>query len=210
MSAFLAAALRFWRAPATRAVLGPLLYLGSVNGIFWILARAVEAVVAFFNDALWEELANLLALVYTFCLAILFSAIIFLSAAPGQGTTTLFWREALGFVLLYIALGAAYMDRSTGQIIPYSRPGYFAGLVAYVVFAAFPRALDQPLLIRFHGLIEALARGGVGWFLSAVTVFEVCWGILRRGSGWILLILSPLLWRVGLQRHPMIRVRRRD
>src|SRR5204862_367837 len=141
---------------------------------------------------------------------VLFSAMIFLSTAPGRASGSLFWREACGFVLLYIALGAAFSDRSTNDIIPYSRPGYIAGLVAYLLFAAFPVILDQAWLISFHGFLELLARGFVGGVLSVVTCVEIVWGLLTRGLGWTLLILSPLLWRLGLQRYPMIRLRRRD
>src|SRR5262245_19712661 len=147
MSAFAASALAWWRAPSTQAVVGPVLYLSSINGIFWLLARIVDAFVSVFDEALWEEIANFIAVIYTFALAVLFSAMIFLSAAPGRGAGTLFWREACGFVLLYVALGAAFSDRSTNDIIPYSRPGYVAGLVFYLLFAAFPRILDQAWLI---------------------------------------------------------------
>lgn len=159
------------------------------------------------HDMVFEEFGELLAVLYNVVLAALFAAVLFLPAlqVPGE----LLWRKACGFLFLYLSLGAAYADPATHEINPYGRPGYAAGLCAYLAFSAAPSLLDRPELVTFYLLLEWAANGWIGWSLTLLMAIRIAWRLLSSGLRGLLVALAPALWALGLLRHPPIRVRRR-
>src|SRR5689334_19252647 len=129
MDAFIAAALEIWRSPECKNVVSVFVWLASINGGFWILARVMGAFVDIFSELFLEELWSVIAILYNIALAAFFTAILFVSATKGAPAGDLLWRQACGFVMLYVALGAAYMDK-THHITEDARPGYALGLVS--------------------------------------------------------------------------------
>ncbi len=208
MDTIIPAILAVWRMKEFQNILGVFVWLGAINTAFWLLARAASGFVFLFNEILWEWLWNLVATAYNIALAVLFSAIIFLAATRAAAPDALLWREMCGFVLLYLALSAAYMDLHNNEINDYSRPGFVLGLAAYLVFAVFPRIVDRPELVDLHDLIKAVAQSWVGWVFSAYMTALIVWRLLHQGLGELFYHLSPFLWFAGLLKHPPIRVRR--
>ena len=183
-------------------------YLCSINAGFWILARAMGAFVDVFSELFWEEIWGALATVYNIALALFFAAVIFVSAWKGASPKDVFWREACGFVLLYMALGASYMEADTREINEFARPGYALGLLGYIVFAAFPRLVAHPELYRLVLVMKAVADSWVGLAFTVFFVGGIVWGIAHRGLREMFHHLSPFLWFIGALKHPPIRVRR--
>ena len=183
-------------------------WLCSINTGFWILARVMGAFMEIFSELFWEELWSAFATVYNIVLAVFFSAIIFVSATKGAPPKDLMWREMCGFVLLYMALGASYMDSRMHQINDYSRPGYALGLILFIVFAAFPRIVAYPELYTLITVMKALADSWIGQALTVLMVGGILWGIAHRGLREMFYHLSPFLWFIGALKHPPIRVRR--
>lgn len=191
-----------------KTVLPIFVWLCSVNAGFWILARVMGAFVDVFSELFWEEVWGALATVYNLALAVLFSAVLFASATKGAPAKDLLWREGCGFVLLYMALGASYMDEATHQINEYARPGYAVGLLSYILFAAFPRMTAHPELYSLITVIKTVADSWIGQVLTVLTVGGIIWGILHRGLREMFYHLSPFLWFIGALKHPPIRLRR--
>ncbi len=208
MDALFAAALEIWRSPEFRSVTGIFVWLCSINAAFWLLARVMSAFVDVFSELFWEEIWSVIATLYNIALAVFFSAVLFASATKGAAPKDLLWREACGFVMLYVALGASYMD-PTHHIHEDARPGYALGLVSYIVFAAFPRLVSDPRLYALIGFLKAVSDSWVGKGMTIFVVAGIVWGLLRKGLGEMFYHLSPFLWFVGALKHPPIRVRRK-
>lgn len=202
--AFLAVA----RSREFQSVLQIFVWLCSINAGFWILARVMSAFVDVFSELFWEDLWGAFATVYNIALAVFFSAIIFVSATKGAPPKDFLWREMCGFVLLYMALGASYMDAGTHQINEYARPGYALGLIAYILFAAFPKIVAHPELYTLIALMKAVADSWVGTAFTVFVVGGIVWGIARKGLREMFYHLSPFLWFIGALKHPPIRIRR--
>ena len=83
MDAFIDAAQQIWRSPEFKGVIGVFVWLGSINAGFWILARIMGAFVDIFSELFLEELWSVLATLYNMVLAVLFAAILFVSATKG-------------------------------------------------------------------------------------------------------------------------------
>ncbi len=195
--------------PEYRQILDIAVFLGSVNGGFWLLARAASGFLDIFSELFWEEVWSLIATVYNVALAVFFAAILFAAAVRSAPPETLYWRQAAGFVLLYLALGAAYMDRG-GRLCEEGRPGYALGLAAYILYAAFPQLVSDP---RLHDLIGVMKRVSDSWFGQAMAAFVVggiLWKLAKDGLSGLFHVLAPGLWKVGALKHPPIRVRRDD
>ena len=62
MNEFLAAALVIWRTPECKSVVNVFVWLGSINGGFWILARVMGAFVDVFSELFLEELWSVIAI----------------------------------------------------------------------------------------------------------------------------------------------------
>jgi hypothetical protein len=184
------------------------IYLCSINAGFWILARAMGAFVDVFSELFWEEVWGALATVYNIALALAFAAVIFVSAWKGAAAKDLFWREGCGFVLLYMALGASYMDAHTHEINEYARPGYALGLIGYIIYAAFPRLVAHPELYQAVLIMKAVSDSWVGLGFTVFFVAGIIWGLAHRGLREMFYHLSPFLWFIGALKHPPIRVRR--
>ena len=118
------------------------------------------------------------------------------------------WRESCGFVMLYVALGAAYMDH-THHITDDARYGYALGLLSYIVFAAFPRLVAYPELATGITLMKTLSDSWIGRALTVFMVGGIVWGIIHKGLKEMFYHLSPFLWFIGALKHPPIRVRRK-
>ena len=201
-------ALAFWRTKEFQGILQIFVWLCSINAGFWILARVMGAFVDVFSELFWEDLWGAFATVYNILLALFFSAVIFVSATKGAPHKDLFWREACGFVLLYMALGASYMDSHSHQINEYARPGYALGLLGYILFAAFPRIVAHPELYIVISLMKAVADSWVGAAFTIFVVGGIIWGLFHRGLREMFYHLSPFLWFIGALKHPPIRIRR--
>lgn len=208
MEALIPAAVEFWRSKEFQDVLRIFVWLCSINAGFWILARVVSAFVDVFSELFWEDLWGAFATVYNIALAVFFAAIIFVSATKGAPPKDLMWREMCGFVLLYLALGASYMEANTHQINEYARPGYALGLIGYILFAAFPRLVAYPELYTLITVMKAVADSWVGTAFTVFVVGGIVWGIARKGLREMFYHLSPFLWFIGALKHPPIRVRR--
>lgn len=208
MDTFIPAFLEFWRSQDVQSVLQIFIWLCSINAGFWILARIMGAFVDVFSELFWEELWGAFATVYNLALAVFFAAILFVSATKGAPPQDVLWREMCGFVLLYMALGAAYMDAATHQINEYARPGYVAGLLAYILYAAFPKIVAHPELYTLITVMKAVSDSWVGMAFAVFLVGGIIWGIAKRGLGEMFYHLSPFLWFIGALKHPPIRVRR--
>jgi len=190
------------------SLLQTFVWLCSINAGFWILARVMSAFVDVFSELFWEDLWGAFATVYNIALALFFAAIIFVSATKGALPKDVFWREACGFILLYMALGASYMDANTHQINEFARPGYALGLVGYILFAAFPRITAYPELYTLITVMKAVADSWVGTAFTVFFVGGILWGIATRGLREMFYHLSPFLWFIGALKHPPIRIRR--
>ena len=208
MDTVLPALLVLWRSNEFQSVLHLFVWLCSINAGFWILARVMGAFVDAFSELFWENVWNLLATAYNIVLAVFFSAVIFVSATRGALPKDLLWREMCGFVLLYMTLGATYMDRHTHQLNDYARPGYALGLISYIVFASLPRLVDHPGLYALIAMMKSLADSWVGKSLTVFMVGGIVWGLVHRGLREMFYHLSPFLWFIGALKHPPIRVRR--
>jgi len=208
MDTLIPAFLEVWRSKGFQNVLHIFVWLCNINAGFWILARVMGAFVDVFSELFWEDLWSLLATVYNIALAVFFSAVIFVSATKGAPADDLLWREMCGFVLLYIALGAAYVDEQTQQLGDSAWPGYALGLISYVVFAAFPRVVAYPELYSLILIMKALADSWVGQALAVFMLGALAWRIAHHGLREMFYHLSPLLWFIGALKHPPIRVRR--
>jgi hypothetical protein len=206
--ALLPALLALWRSPEFQSVLRVFIWLCTINAGFWILAKVVGAFLDIFSELFWEDVWAVLATIYNVVLAVAFAAVMFASAIKDAPAKDLLWREMCGFVLLYIALGAAYMDLKTHDLDDAARPGYALGLLGYVVCAAFPRLVDHPELYAVIGMMKALANGWIGKALTIFMIVGIAWNLARRGMREMFYWVSPFLWWIGALRHPPIRVRR--
>ena len=204
----MSAIFEFWRAKGTQDTVSIFVWLCSINAGFWILARVMSAFVDVFSELFWEDLWGAFATVYNIALAVFFSAVIFVSATKGALPKTLFWREACGFILLYMALGATYMDKNTHQINEFARPGYALGLLGYLLFAVFPRLTAYPELYAVVKVIKTVADSWIGTAFTVFFVGGIVWGIAHRGLKEMFYHLSPFLWFIGALKHPPIRLRR--
>lgn len=210
METLIPAARELWRSPEFQNLLQIFTFLGSINAGFWILARVMGAFVDVFSELFWEEIWSALAIVYNIALAVFFSAVLFVSATKGAPPKDLMWREMCGFVMLYIALGASYMDRDTQRLDEHARPGYALGLIGYIVFAAFPKVVAYPELVTLIQLIKAVADSWIGKGLTLFMVVGIIWGLATRGLRGLFNTLSPFLWFIGVLKHPPIRIRREE
>ena len=95
MDEFLAAAITIWRSPEFKRVVDVFVWLGAINGGFWILARVMGAFVDVFSELFLEELWSVIAILYNIALAVFFSAILFVSATKGAPPSDVLWREWL-------------------------------------------------------------------------------------------------------------------
>jgi len=202
------ATLEVWRSKEFQSVLQIFIWLCSINAGFWILVRVMSAFVDVFSELFWEELWGAFATVYNIALAVFFAAVIFVSATRGAPPQDLLWREMCGFVMLYVALGASYMDSGTHQIGEYARPGHALGLIGYLIIAAFPRLVAHPELYALITVMKAVADSWIGTAFTVFLVGGIIRGIARRGLREMFYYLSPFLWFIGALKHPPIRVRR--
>lgn len=208
MEALIPAVREVWRSKEFQSVVQIFIWLCSINAGFWILARVMSAFVDVFSELFWEDLWGAFATVYNIALAVFFAAIIFVSATKGAPPKDLMWRQMCGFVLLYIALGASYMEANTHQINQYARPGYALGLIGYILFAAFPRIVAYPELYTLIAVMKAVADSWVGTAFTVFVVGGIIWNIARKGLREMFYHLSPFLWFIGALKHPPIRIRR--
>jgi hypothetical protein len=197
----------FWQHPGVRDAARAFFYLSSVSTVFWMLARCSAVFVYLVHGMLLDEFGTLLAVIFNILLAVAFAGMMFLSAVLGNGPGVLVWREAYGFLFLYLALGAAYMDQSSQDINAYSWPGYVVGLAAYLLFACFPGLLDHREFIDVYRAIAALGMGWFGWLLTGLMVIQIGVGFVRRGLQGMFMVLGPWLWYLRIIRHPPIRIR---
>jgi hypothetical protein len=208
MESFIPAFLEFWRSQDVREIRQIFVWLCSINAGFWILARVMGAFVDIFSELFWEEIWHLIATLYNIALAVFFAAIIFTSATKGAPPKDVLWREMCGFVLLYLALGASYMNAGTHRIDDYARPGYALGLLSYLVFAAFPKVIAYPELFTLITVMKQVADSWVGTAFTIAFVAGIVWNAATRGLREMFYYLSPFLWFVGALKHPPIRIRR--
>lgn len=187
---------------------GVFVWLGAVNGGFWILARVAGFLVDLFSEFFWEEVWEALATVYNLALAVLFAAILFVSATRNSPGGDLIWRQACGFVMLYVALSAAYMDPKTQELHDFAKPGFVVGLFSYIIFAAIPRLVAYPELVTLVTLLKTLSDSVVGRTITGLMVAGILWKLFTGGLRGLFQFLAPFLYWVGIIKHPAIKLRR--
>lgn len=207
MGPALAAAMEFWRTPECRRLVSIVTFLSSVSGGFWLLAKVVGAVFNLLEDLFFEELWAALATVYNIVLAIAFSAALFAAAWKGADPSQLFLREGCGLVLLYLVLSASYTDPQDGAIDEHARPGWAMGLVSYIFFAAVPRIIDQPRLHELIAVMKEVSDSPVGKVSTLLVAGAFAWRLAKGGMVSLFGAMAPLMWKIGLLKHPPIRVR---
>ncbi len=184
-------------------------WLGSINAGFWIIARAFGLVVHLFAELFWEPLWGALATLCNIALAVLFAAVLIVSAAHGAPAADLWWRKACGFVMLYVALSASFYDAKHDEIDEYAKVGFACGLFAYVVFSVVPELVSSPHLVESLGVMKALSDSWLGMSLAAFVTAGIVWRLATKGLSAMFHTLAPFLYWVGLIKHPAIRLRRR-
>ncbi|MBI5239754.1 MAG: hypothetical protein HY926_04720 [Elusimicrobia bacterium] len=205
LQTLLAKALDFWIAHQLQDLLRPFLVLSSISAMFWMLAHLASFCVFVMKTLLPEEISTLLSILYSMVLAVVYAAMMFHTALLGQWHPSLLWREAAGFVFMYVMLGVTFTDRKTKHLYPYAQPAFFLGLGAYLFLAVVPALVRRPALVEFHRVLELFAAGGWGVVMTAFTVLLMVWSLVSRIAYEITYSLSPLLYKLGLIRAPMIR-----
>jgi hypothetical protein len=198
----------FWASPECRRWVSIVAFLCSVNAGFWLLAKVMGAVLELFSELFFEELWDALATLYNIALAVFFAAVLFAAAVKGAPASQLYWRQACGLILLYVALGAAYTDPAAGEIDEHARPGWATGLVAYLFFAVVPSLTAQPAIYQLIDLLKAVSDSWVGKVSTILVAGGVALSVARRGLRAMFARLSPFLWFIGALEHPPIRVRK--
>lgn len=191
----------------TGSLLDTIVWLSSVSGGFWLLAKAMGAAVDVFSELFWEPLWSAFAVLYNIALAVFFAAILFASATKGAPAGDLYWREACGFVVLYLALSSAYTDPRTMSIDDDARLGFATALLAYFIFAAVPTLVARPALYELITVMKTVADSWVGLASTALVVAGILLSLSRRGLRAMFRRLSPFLWFIGALKHPPIRIR---
>jgi len=210
MDTVIPAFLEFWRSQEFQNVLQIFIWLCSINAGFWILARIMGAFVDIFSELFWEALWEAIATVYNMALAVFFAAIIFVSATKGSPPADLMWRQMCGFVMLYVALGASYMDGETLELHDHSKPGYFMGLLAYIAFAVSPKLVAYPELVTLVGVMKRVSDSWVGQALAVFVLCGIVWRLSTKGLRSMFHHLAPMLYFLGVIKHPAIRIRRSE
>lgn len=203
-----AALQELWRTPECRRLAATAGWLSAVSAGFWLLAKLVGAMLEVFSELFFEELWDALATVYNVVLAVLFSATLFAAASRGAQAGELYLRRAIGFVILYLVLGASYADPREGDIDEHARPGWAMGLVSYFFFAAVPSLTDQPRLYGLIDLVKAVADSWVGAASTALVALTLAYRFGRYGLRTMFNTLAPVLFFFGVLKHPPIRVRK--
>jgi hypothetical protein len=205
-----ASALTVYRSPEFKGVMSVFVWLGSVNGGFWIMARVAGFLVDLFSEFFWEEVWEALATIYNLVLAIFFAAILFVSATKGAHPDDRVWRQACGFIMLYVSLSAAYMDPRSEELHDYAKPGFIVGMVSFVIFAAVPKLVAYPELLTLITWLKLLSESWVGKAVTAFMVVGIAWKVFTGGLRGLFQFLAPFLYWVGVIKHPAIKIRRRD
>lgn len=205
LETLLAKALDFWISHQLQELLRPFLVLSSISAMFWMLAHLASFCVFVMKALLPEEVSALLSVLYSMVLAVVYAAMMFHTALLGQWHPSLLWREAAGFVFMYVMLGVTFTDQKTKHLYPYAKPAFFLGMGAYLFLAVVPAVIRRPAFAEFHRVLELFAAGGWGVVMSALTVVLMVWSLVSRIAFEIAYSLSPLLYKLGLIRAPMIR-----
>jgi hypothetical protein len=199
----LAKGLALWSSPQLQALLRPLLVLSSISAMFWMLARLAGVFVFLLKSLLPEEVSTLLSILYSMVLAAAYATMMLYTALLGQWHPSLLWREAC--VFMYVMLGVTFTDRSTKRLHPYAKPAFFLGMGVYLFLAVVPALVRRPALIEFHRVLELFAAGGWGLVMTALTVALMLWSLASWVVYEIAFSLSPLLYRMGIIKAPLIR-----
>jgi hypothetical protein len=198
-------ALELWRSPQLQDWLRPVRTLSSISAIFWMLARLTAVFMAALKSLLPEEVSVLLTIAYSMVLAAAYAAMMFTTALQGQWHPSLVWREAFGFVFMYVMLAVTFTDRATKRLAPSAKAGFFIGMAAYLFLALAPAAVRQPPVMEFHRVLELFAAGGWGYLMTALTLTLMAWSLLRWAVSEVAFSLSPLLFRLDLIKAPLLR-----
>lgn len=194
----------------TKELIDAVVWLSSVSCGFWLLAKAMGAAVDVFSELFWEPLWSAFAVLYNIALAVFFAAILFASATKGVAAGDLYWREACGFIVLYLNLSSAYTDPKTLSIDGDARLGVAAALLCYIGFAVAPGVLAQPALYELIDVMKAVADSWIGTASTALVLGAIVFTLARGGLRAMFARLSPFLWFIGALKHPPIRIRDDD
>jgi hypothetical protein len=200
----LAQAIVLWGSPQFQELWFPVRILSSVSAMFWMLARLADMFMAVLRRLLPGELSALLNIVYDMLLSAGYAAMMFCTAFQGQWHPSLLLREAVGFVFMYIMLGVAFTDSSTGQLKPSAAPGFFLGVSAYLLLGVVPALARRPALLEFHRVLELFAAGGWGNVMTLLTVTLILWSLLSWAVYEVAFSLSPLLYRLRIIKAPFV------
>lgn len=189
-------------------IVATFVWLGSINAGFWIVARGFGLLVHLFAELFWEPVWGALATLCNIALAVLFAAVLVVSATHGAAPADLWWRKMCGFVLLYVALSASFYDERADEIDEYAKVGFAVGLFAYVVFSVVPQLVADPRLVDSLIVLKALSDSWLGMTLAAFMTAGIVWRLSTKGLSALFHVLAPFLYWVGLIKHPAIRLRR--
>ena len=157
LETLLAKALDFWISHQLQELLRPFLVLSSISAMFWMLAHLASFCVFVMKALLPEEVSALLSVLYSMVLAVVYAAMMFHTALLGQWHPSLLWREAAGFVFMYVMLGVTFTDQKTKHLYPYAKPAFFLGMGAYLFLAVVPALIRRPAFAEFHRVLELFA-----------------------------------------------------
>ena len=177
--------LELWRRPEVVEAKAFFVQLGGISGGYWLISSFLGHTAEAIHDRLIHELAILFAISYNILLAVVYSMVMALPVfLYGDGT---FWRKAVGFIVVYIALKGVYVDEHAEEADDYSVWGLVMGLWAFLSFAVFPEPLRNPLTEKVYSVASGIAASWVGTATTAFAfgrVFLIGLRWLRRQFLW--------------------------
>lgn len=184
--------------PAVKAAADLLVFLFGVSGAFWLLSKASSRVALGIQHALDRALADLFTVVYNIVLALLFSSVlVYAIYAERGGKDDFLGYQCAGFALVYIVLGSVYAEKS-GKISEYALPGYWAGLIGYLVFCVKSQYLRNPATPFVYEWVAWIMRGWPGKVIAIITLLRILW----RGIQLLAAAISDALSRLTPKRRP--------
>jgi hypothetical protein len=183
--------------PQVRASVELLAFLLGVSGTFWLLTRALGRVALGVERVLDRALADLFTVVYNIALAVLFASVLVQGIYVERGGKDDFLAyQAAGFALVYIVLSSVYAEKS-GKIGEHALPGYWAGVLGYLIFCVKSQYLRNPVTPVVYGWVAFIMKGWPGKAIALITLAQLLW----RGLRWLARSASSAISRLTPQRR---------
>jgi hypothetical protein len=165
--------------PAVKATADLLVFLFGVSGAFWLLSKASSRVALGIQHALDRSLADLFTVVYNIVLALIFSSVLVYAIYAERGSKDDFLAyQCAGFALVYIVLSSVYSEKS-GKLSEYALPGYWAGVIGYLVFCVKSQYLRNPVTPFVYEWVAWIMRGWPGKVIAVLTLTQLLWRGIR-------------------------------